>query len=91
MATRAFDFVVVGVVMIISVVIHRIGIELFQPGSPLYELAAGAENLNGAARAQLWFEILTIWMPLMAAAGIIAWAVFREYRRQARTAVQPVR
>lgn len=90
--SRGFDFVVVGVVMLISIVIHRIAVELFQPGSPLYEVAVdGTQTMNGQARADLWFEILSVWVPLIAAAGILGWAVFREYRRQARTAVQPVR
>lgn len=90
--SRGFDFVVIGVIWIISFVIHRIAIELFQPGSPLYAIAVdGTETMNGAARASLWFEILAVWIPLLAAGGIVAWAVAREYRRQQATAVTRVR
>lgn len=86
--SRAFDFTVVGVIWVVAVVIHLMGIELFAPGTPLHELASGATHLNGAARADLWYEILTKWVPLAAAIGISAWAMVREYRRQAVTAVQ---
>lgn len=90
--SRAFDFVVVGVIWIIAVVIHMMGIELFAPGSPLHELAStGTGAMNGAARADLWYEILTVWVPLAAGGGISAWAFVREYRRQAVTAVRGAR
>lgn len=89
--SRAFDFVVVGVIWTIAVAIHVMGIELFAPGTPLYELAAtDTETMNGAERADLWFEILVVWVPMIAVGGITAWAFLREYRRQAVTAVRGV-
>jgi len=84
--SRAFDFTVVGVITIIAVVIHLIGVELFAPGSPLHAVASSATAMNGAERADLWYEILAVWVPLMAFGGICAWAAIREYRRQAITA-----
>lgn len=89
--SRAFDFVLVGIIYIIAAVIHLMAIELLAPGTPLYETASTATNLNGAERAQLWYEIVAIWVPLIAMGGITAYAVMREYRRQAVTAVQTVR
>lgn len=90
--SRAFDFVVVGVIWIIALVIHLIGIELFAPGTPLFEIAtSGTEVMNGQKRAELWHEIITVWAPLFAAGGISAWAFVREYRRQAVTASPRVR
>lgn len=89
--TRAYDFVVVGVIYIIAIVIHLMGVNLFQPGSPLYELASTAQNMNGAQRAQLWYEILSLWVPILASGGITAWAFIREYRRQANTALRTAR
>lgn len=91
--SRGFDFVVVGVIWVVAVIIHLMGVELFSPGGPLYTIAStGTEAMNGAERAQLWYEILTIWVPLLACAGITAWAFVREYRRQAVTgARRPVR
>lgn len=88
--SRAFDFTVVGVVWVVAIVVHMIGLNLFAPGTPLYEMAEGATALDGAEKAHLWFQILAIWMPLISGAGITAWAVLREYRRQAVTAVQGV-
>lgn len=87
--SRAFDFVVVGVIWVIAIVIHVMGIELFAPSAPLHELAStGTSAMQGSSRADLWYEILSLWVPLMAAAGISAWAIVREYRRQAATALQ---
>jgi len=87
--SRSFDLVVIGVIAVISVVIHRIGIELFAPNSPLHVLASdGTQVMQGAARADLWFQIISIWTPLLAFGGICAWALLREYRRQVSTAAQ---
>lgn len=88
--SRAFDFVVVGVIWVISAVIHLMAVELFAPGSPLYELATdGTAVMNGTARAGLWFQILAIWVPVASALSIVLWAVIREYRRTVSTATRP--
>ena len=85
--SRSFDFVVVVVVWTVAILIHRIGISLFQPGSPLYGIAtSGTEVLNGPERAELWSQILVIYMPVLVGGGVIAWAFIREYQRQALTA-----
>lgn len=89
--SRAFDITVMGVIYIVALVIHLMGLELFAPGTPLYDLAAGAANLKGEERANLWYQILTVWVPMMAIGGITAWAFIREYRRQAVTAARGVR
>jgi len=87
--SRAFDFVVGGVISIIAVVIHRVSLELFAPDTPLHKIASdGTSVMDGAARADLWFEILSIWMPLMAMGGIAVWMLIREYRRQVQTATR---
>lgn len=84
--SRVFDFMVVAVVMLIAIVMHYFGIEMFQPGSPLYEMAAtGTENVNGQELADLWFQIATVWMEVIAIAAIWVWALLREYRRQTVT------
>lgn len=90
--SRAFDFTVGGVISVISIVIHRMGVELFAPDAPLHSLASDGTNvMNGAARADLWFEILSIWVPILAFGGIWAWALIREYRRQTTTTARPAR
>jgi hypothetical protein len=87
--SRFVDMLVVGVTWIISIVIHIISIELFAPGTPLHELATGVVMFDGGAKADLWHEILAVWVPLIAAAGICAWAFIREYRRQRITRRRP--
>jgi len=90
--TRAFDFVVVSVIYLIAIIIHLMGIELFAPGSPLHVLASdGTSNMNGAARADLWCQIITMWVPLFAIGGISAYAFIREYRRQVGQVVEQTR
>lgn len=67
-------------------------VELFAPGQPLYAIATdGTSVMNGQQRADLWFQILAVWLPVLAFGGIIAWAGIREYRRQVSTATRPVR
>jgi len=84
---RAFDFTVVGVVWIICVVIHRISVELFAPGTALYRIATtDTAAMNGTENATLWFEWIAVWMPIVVGGGILAWAFVREYRRQVATA-----
>jgi len=87
--TRAYDFTLAGVITIIAAVIHTVSIELFAPGSPLYEMASnGNDVMNGAARAELWAQMLSIWVPLLVVGGIWLWTFVREYRRQRTTAVR---
>lgn len=89
--SRAFDFVVVGVIYIVAVVIHLMGINLFAPGTPLHQVAStGTAVMGGAAKADLWYEIITLWAPLLAVGGISLWAFIREYRRQTVTAARRV-
>jgi hypothetical protein len=85
--SRAFDFVVVIVIWIIAAVIHLMGVSLFAPGAALHSIAStGTSAMNGASRADLWYEIIAVWVPLAAGMGIAAWAMVREYRRQVFTA-----
>lgn len=90
--SRAYDFTVATVITIIAVVIHTISVNLFIPGTPLYEMAAtGTAAMNGAERADTWSQIFVIWIPLLSTAGIWLWAFLREYRRQAVTAARRAR
>jgi len=87
--TRIFDFTVSGVLVIISAVIHRIAVELFAPESPLHALASdGTAVLNGASRADLWFQILSVWVPIMVIAFAAGFILIKEYRRQVATATR---
>lgn len=89
--TRAFDFTVVAIVYIVAVVIHLMAVELMAPGTPLYSLGTtGTEVMDGQAWADQTYMIMSTWVPLIAFAGITAWAVIREYRRQAITAARTV-
>jgi hypothetical protein len=80
--SRFADMLIVGIVWIIAVVIHIIAVELFAPGTPLHGVASGVAMFDGAAKADLWHEILAVWVPLITGAGISAFAFIREYRRQ---------
>jgi len=83
--TTAFDFVVAGVVSIIAIIVHRISLTLFAPGTVLWGVAADATTLGGASKAWLWFQILAIWGPLLVIGGVWLWVLVRAFRRQAST------
>ena len=86
--SRAFDFTVLTVVYIIAAVIHLMGVELMAPGSPLYSVAtSGTGTMNGQQLADQWFQIISVWVPVIAVFGMTAYVMIREYRRQALTAV----
>jgi len=64
-------------------------VELFAPESPLHIMASdGTEVMNGAARADLWFQILAIWLPLLVCGFSALFLLIREYRRQVATATR---
>lgn len=88
--TLAYDFVVSGVIVIISAIIHLMAIELFAPGTGLHVIASGATLMNGAARADRWYQIFAMWIPLAGLFTAIAWPFVRAYRRQTATAVRRV-
>ena len=89
MANRAYDFTVASVIIIISIIVHRMAIELFAPNTVLYSVATdGTANVNGAQHADLWFQIIGIYAPFGAAVSILLWALVREYRRQVSTVSQ---
>lgn len=86
--SRAFDFTVLVVVYIIAAIIHLMGVELMAPGSPLYVLATdGTGVMNGQQLADQWYQIISVWVPMIAVFGMTAYVMIREYRRQALTAV----
>jgi hypothetical protein len=86
--SRAFDYVVSGVLVLVSVLIHRIGLELFAPNTPLHDLASQGVHMNGAERADLWFQILGIWFPLLGLGFAFTYLIVKEYRRQVTTAAR---
>lgn len=83
--TLAYDMVVSGVIVVISILVNRIAIYLFAPGTALHVLASNAAHFNAAARADLWYEILALWVPLGGIVVALAWPLVRAYRRQAVT------
>jgi hypothetical protein len=86
---RAFDFVLSGVLVLVSVLFHRIGVELFAPNTPLHELASdGTQAMQGGARADLWFQIIGIWAPLLCMGFAFVYILIIEYRRQVTTAAR---
>lgn len=90
--SRAYDLVVSGTIIAVSVVVHLIAINLFAPDKPLWDLATeGTEAMNGVANASLWFEFLAVWMPLLGVFLAFTWPLVREYRRRVQTAARSPR
>lgn len=83
----AYDFVVAAVIAVIAFVVQIMAIELFAPGTGLHTVASQATNLDGASRADLWYRIFALWIPLGGYVTALAWPLIRAYRRQAATAI----
>lgn len=88
--SRIYDWTLITVISLISIAVHTISIELFGPQSALHKQTSMATRFDAAAKADLWFEILAIWAPVIAIGGIVTWALAREYRRQTTGTVQRV-
>lgn len=86
--TLAYDMVVAGVIFCISVVVHLMAVELFAPGTPLHAAASEGVHMSGAERADLWYEIFALWIPLLGCLTSGLWPLLRAYRRQASTAAR---
>lgn len=87
--TLARDFVVAGVITIIMFVIHRVGVELFAPGSQLWKTATeGTAVMSGTQHANTLFQVIVVWMPILFISGVWIWAMLRAYRRQVQTAIR---
>lgn len=82
----AYDLVVGAIIAIISLVVHYIAVSLLAPGTPLFAIAADATTLSGQQRAQTWYQILAMWVPMGGLLVAAAWPMIRAYRRQAVTA-----
>lgn len=86
--TLAYDLVVSGIIIIISVIVHTMAIELMAPGTALHASATMATNLQGPARADLWYQIFVQWIPVAGLFTSVAWPFVRAYRRQSATALR---
>lgn len=90
--STAYDLVVAGVLSIISLVIHRISVELFNTESALYKTATdGTANLSGPENAAFISEFLIVYLPLLIFGFAWTYAFVRVYRRQTTTARRQVR
>jgi len=78
-----YDFVLWTVIVIISLVMHRVAIGIFKPEGDFHQTLSQATRFQAASRIDFWFEILSVWMPLIVIAGTTIYVVVREYRRQA--------
>lgn len=76
-------------ILIASIVIYQyLLIMIVAPDTQLYELAAGASQVNGSSHAQFWFEIAVLWGPLIGYAVALAFPFTRNYRQSLRAGVR---
>lgn len=88
---RGMSFVIIATVYIIATIIHLIAAILFDPTGILFQGAADAQHFNGDFLASQWHAILTVWVPVLAIAGVTMWGIVNEYRRQTQTAISNAR
>lgn len=88
--TLAYDITIGGSITIIMFVIHRVGVELFAPGSQLWETATtGTEVMSGTQHANTLFQVIVVWMPIIFITGIWLYVAIRAWKRQIQTATRP--
>jgi hypothetical protein len=86
----AYDLVISGTITIMMFVFHRVGVELFAPGSALWETATrGTAAMSGEQHASTLFQVIVVWMPLLFIGAVWAWTMVRAYKRQIQTAARP--
>lgn len=86
--SAAYDVVVASVITIIMIVLHRIGVEMFAPGSALWEVATdGTEVMSGAQHANMLFQVIVVWMPMLFIGGVWLYVAIRAWKRQVQTAI----
>lgn len=84
--SRSYDFLVAGIVTLVAIAMHRMLVGLVAPGTGLWDVATtGTSAFNGTANAAFWFEIGVVWIPVIGVAGVWAWVLIREFRRQVAT------
>lgn len=80
--SRVYRYTVVFIVYLVSAVIHLVSSAIFAPDMGLYEeVANSGSTLPGAEWAQLYYEVGSMWVPMIAVGGITLWLLYMEYRR----------
>lgn len=88
---RGMAFIIISTIYVIAAVTHLIAAILFEPSGVLFTGAAEAQHFNGDYLADQWHSVLTVWVPVLAVAGVSMWGVVNEYRRQTQTATRQTR
>lgn len=90
--TRVYRFAVFFTVWTFAAVMHLFISAVFSPANGLFQkLASSGTILPASHYAQLYYEIGSIWIPFMAAAGITLWLFYLEYSKIVATEQRPVR
>ena len=79
--SRISNLVAIGVVTMVAIFGRRLAVDLIGPGTLLYEW--GSSGMYGSPElAATYFEAVTVWVPWLCVIGVIAAALYREFRRQ---------
>jgi hypothetical protein len=86
--SRIGNLVAIGVVVLVAVFGRRLAVDLLGPGTALYRMAES--GMYGSPQlAARYFEAITVLVPWLCIVGVIAGALYREFRRQRVTQRRP--
>lgn len=81
--SRAFTFVTIGLVLLVTIYVQDLAMEMFGPGSGLYEMVAEVDYLlDGEAWAERMYVAVTVWFMWIIRIGAIVAGLYREFRRE---------
>jgi len=79
--SRISNLVAIGIVTMVAIFGRRLAVDVLGPGTLLYEW--GSSGMYGSPQlAATYFEAVTVWVPWLSIIGVIAAALYREFRRQ---------
>lgn len=84
--SRVYRFTVVFIVYLFSAVTHLTASAILSPDQALYQnFANSGSTLPGGEWAQLYYEVGSMWVPMIAVGGITLWLLYMEYRKISAT------
>jgi len=88
--SRISNLVAIGIVTTVAIFGRRLAVDVVGPGTALYQMASSV-TFGSPELATTYFEALAVWVPWLSVIGVIAAALYREFRRQRVTQQRRVR
>lgn len=85
--SRAFTFLVIGMVILLTIFMQDVAAQVIGPGSGMYEMVSKVNQpVNGAEWADRMYVAITVWFMWLIRVAAIVGGLFREFTKQNVTA-----